>query len=502
MIKYLILLLLSFQLSAQTVVYQPSTAIINNPEIGFYHYTSTSEGPNYNLLSLSTLNGYKNNENIVVIQRQFFLKPFITGIPITQAYLNNVQADFNTVRSAGAKIIVRFTYTSNNATVYQPTKAQILAHIQQLVPVINANKDVIVCIQAGFIGQYGEWYYTNSTEFGTGDYTALTPTQWTNRKEIMDAMINSYPVEIPLQLRYIYAKQKMYGNTYVGRIGFYNDAFLAVDGDGGTFLADDNNPPSTADVNYWIANTVNNPVTGETNAVNSPRTDCSNTLIEMNRYNWSLINKDYYPANITNWQTNGCYLEMQKKLGYRFELNSSDITNDVLRITLTNTGYANLFKERKAYLIFKNTITNVEFSFLLDSNVKNWTDVGYQIATGLQQYAIPNGTYKLYMNIPDPLNNSVIYSIQMANIGTWIPTSGYNDLQQTWVKSSLSIQVFVENNIIRIPNLKDYTFKIYNINGKLLKYNSLDISGLQAGVYILKIKTADGMISSTKIVKS
>ncbi len=163
----------------------------------------------------------------------------------------------------------------------------------------------------------------------------------------MDAMINSFPLDIPLQLRYIYAKQKMYGNAYIGRIGFYNDAFLAQDGDAGTFLASGNNPPSIADINYWVTNTTNLPVTGETNAVNAPRTNCDNTLLELNGYNWSLLNKDYLLANITNWQTQGCFTDIQKYLGYRFQLNNSNITNNIFSLYIANVGMLIYLKNEK-----------------------------------------------------------------------------------------------------------------------------------------------------------
>jgi hypothetical protein len=319
----ILFLLITLTLTSQTVVYQTDNAVISNPEKGFYHYTSTGSSGGYNLLNTNTIKGYRTNENITVIQRQFFLKDFITGIPITSTYLTNMQTDFNRIRTAGAKIIVRFTYTSNSATLYQPTKAQIIAHIAQLAPVINANKDVIVAIQAGFIGKYGEWYYTGSTEFGNGNYTILTTTQWNNRKEVMDRMVSSFDASIPLQLRYVFAKQKMYGNTFIGRIGFYNDSFLGTYGDSGTFnVSGIQSQPTTADITYWQNATVGNPVSGETNMVNTPRTNCSNTVLEMDRYNWSLINKDYFPTVISGWQTNGCFTTIQRSIGYDFRLNS------------------------------------------------------------------------------------------------------------------------------------------------------------------------------------
>jgi hypothetical protein len=477
----ILFLLITLTLMSQTVTYQTNNSVISNPEKGFYHYTSTGSGGGYNLLNQSTLSGYRTNENITVIQRQFFLRDFITGIPITSTYLTNMQTDFNRIRNAGSKVIVRFTYTSNSSTVYQPTKAQILAHIQQLTPVINANRDVIVSIQAGFIGRYGEWYYTGSSEFGDGNFTILTNTQWNNRKEVMDRMISSFNSSIPLQVRYIFAKQKMYGNTFVGRIGFYNDSFLGTWGDSGTFnVSSKFGTPTTADITYWQTNTISNPVSGESNMVNTPRTDCNNAMVEMNRFNWSLINKDYFPTVITNWQTNGCFTTIQKSIGYDFRLNSSNITNGILTINIGNYGYANLFRDRRAFLVCKNTTTNVNYSFLIDSNIKNCSTTSYNIVTNLTTLNLPVGSYKLYLNLPDPLLSNINYSIRTSNLNLWT-TEGFNDLQQTYIVSSI---VVTRNKQIEMEDDKIVKVKIYNLFGQLIS-EDLDLSVLNEGFYIM-----------------
>lgn len=495
--KLLSILLLFFSviISCQNVTYTPSTLVISNPEKGFYHYTSTGSSGGYNLLTQSTIAGYRTNENITVIQRQFFLRDFITGTPITSTYLTNMQTDFNRIRLAGAKVIVRFTYTSSSSfTVFQPTKTQILAHIAQLAPVINANKDVIVSIQAGFIGKYGEWYYTGSSEFGDGNYTILTTTQWNNRKEVMDRMVSSFDTSIPLQLRYVFAKQKMYGNTFIGRIGFYNDSFLGTYGDSGTFVVGGSQgQPTATDVTYWQNTTINNPVSGETNMVNSPRTNCSNATLEMDKFNWSLINKDYFPTVISNWQTNGCFPTIQKSIGYDFRLNNSNITNGVLTINIGNYGWANLFKDRKAFLVCKNTATNVNYSFVIDNNIKNIKTTNYTITTNLLSLGLPAGSYKLYLNLPDPFISNKLYSIQTSNLNTWT-TEGFNDLQQTFIVSTLNIV----NKRIQLQDDEINNVKIYNFNGSLISENP-DLSELPEGIYIIVAQTKSNTIITKKI---
>ena len=71
------------------ITYSLDDNIISNPERGFYHYTSSGSSGGYNLLSTSTLTGYRTSENITVIQRQFFLVDFISGTAISNTYLTN-----------------------------------------------------------------------------------------------------------------------------------------------------------------------------------------------------------------------------------------------------------------------------------------------------------------------------------------------------------------------------------------------------------------------------
>jgi hypothetical protein len=260
--------------------------------------------------------------------------------------------------------------------------------------------------------------------------------QWANRKEIFDYMLNNFPPTIPLQIRYIYAKQRMYGNTYIGRIGFYNDGFLAQWGDAGTFLVSSANAaPSAADVTYWQNNTIGNPVTGETNTVNAPRTNCPNAVLEMTNYNWSLINKDYLPANITNWITNGCFPTMQRDLGYNLRLNSANITNGILTVNIGNYGFANVFKARQARIVCKNLTTSVNYIYVAVIDIRSFTTTSHNITMNLSTLGVPVGQYRLFLSLPDPvLSTNPNYAIRCTNLGTWSAGEGFNDLLLTYTR--------------------------------------------------------------------
>lgn len=484
--KKLILLLFSLiflNINAQTVQYVQSEEIFNNPERGIQKY-SDAKASNYQLLSESTLNGYKNGvDKVTVIYRCFYLNTFFNS-NISQEYLNNMQTDFNRIRNTGLKVIIRFAYSFSSSTgPFDPTKEQMLTHIEQLRPILNANKDVILLHQLGFIGAYGEWYYTSQTStFGNQDYNGYTNAQWTNRKQIVEAALDITPTNIPVQLRYPYAKKKMYGNTYLGRIGFYNDAFLNVWGDEGFYAVSCQTClPSTSEQNYVITQTDTLPMTGESNGLNQPRTDCQNALIEFDKYNWSTKNRDYFPAVWNNWVSQGCYSEIVKRLGYRFVLKAVTFTKtqDNLNIVfdLKNIGFANVFTDRKAYIVFRNQ-QGENFPYLLQTNVKQWNSDD-NFTENINTTDLPNGIYTTYLWLPDNLLPSrPDYSIRLANNNVW--ESGYNNLQYLFEKSSLGVNDYENYDYMEFDKVL-----VYNILGQHI-CNDKKLTNQPKGIYIIK----------------
>ncbi len=81
-------------------------------------------------------------------------------MPLPQTFLDIVQNDLNTSREGGVKLVMRFSYT-NNQNGEDAALDTILLHINQLTPIFQQNYDVINYVEAGFIGAWGEWYYSS-----------------------------------------------------------------------------------------------------------------------------------------------------------------------------------------------------------------------------------------------------------------------------------------------------------------------------------------------------
>lgn len=525
----LLFVLSQITLIGQTVNYTPSANIIANPERGLQKYSitagnySTTNGANN--LPVSTLTNWKNsNDKVTIVYRYFMLDAFMNS-DINAIYLNNIQNDFDNVRTAGLKIIARFAYSnSQGGGPQQPSKSQILAHIDQLSPILTANKDVIFSIQAGFIGTWGEWYYTNSSEFGSEGN--ISSAQWDNRKDVVDAMLASIPLEIPVQVRYVGVKENLYGTSQLteatayqaspnARVGFYNDAFLNNFGDMGTYSTNQcENPVGTAAYNYLSNETKYLPMTGETNGLNPCqsgfRTTGDNALYEMELTNWSTINRDYH-QDFWNQLSSAHYDEILRNLGYRFVLNSSTVTPNALDLDLelnvTNIGFARPFKERDVFLILKNEDTNEITSFLIDTDIRTWEST----ITINQSFEVGTpGTFELYLWMPDKdssLSENSDYSIQLANADLWDASTGFNNLQQRiTLEEVLSASDFSNDskfyvypnpasNFITIHSndFEEMEIQMYNSIGQIVKQTTsnknkrIDVSDLNSGIYFIRI---------------
>lgn len=485
---------------AQQTFYGASSDHIANPERGFYNHYETSMP--YSPLNQSELVSRRNLNHTTLILRLFYLDAFFNS-PISSTYLSNMQQDFNKMRQAGVKCVIRFAYSedpslgSNN-----PSKATILNHISQLQPVIQSNKDVIAVFQAGFIGTWGEWYYTDF--FGT---TNLTPQNYADRKDVLDAILAAFPNERFVQVRTPKIKQKMYGmvpissahaydGTNVARIGQHNDCFLASEDDEGTY-------DNIAQDYVWLEQEMKFlPMGGETCGINEPRSGCESAMFELDKFQWDYLNADYHPGVISEFQNDGCYQEIKRRLGYRFEFLSTTVLPSSVHIVCRNVGFGHLFNERKAYLIFRNAATGAEYSALIETDPRLWLK-GSNISLSIPIPSLQSGTYTLFLNMPDSLiPNNPNYSIQFANTNVWEAVKGYNNLGATVTVSSLGISgntsqvpaIVVYDKTLLISNNYNDRIYVYDLLGKLVCVGR-DLSGLCNGIYLLKIYRDDQIIS-------
>ncbi len=428
---------------------EPITQGYANPERGFIKKTLT-QSSNYTPLNLSTLQCYRQNEGISLIQRIFYLEDFVNS-DISNKYLKDMQSDFDTIRAAGLKMVIRFAYTAGAQTstegevIYgDASKERILAHLEQLTDILNSNSDVIAIMQAGFIGLWGEWW--SSDHFDPDG-------SWDDRSEIFSKMLEALPSTRMVQVRTPRYKQNIYSTanpldiltahdaSALARTAHHNDCFLSSQSDGGTYIDSLNEYPYLEEETKWAA------MGGETcdyNFLSNPepnRLECTSAVNELSRFHWSYLNLDWYRPTLQKWLDDGCLPEIEQKLGYQFIFIEGTYVDQVVggeklqvRLQIENKGFSAPFNPRAVELILRHT-DGTAYAFALSADPRFW--LSGQTHTITDEITIPidfpAGEYEVLLNLPDPepsLQGRADYAIRLANEGTWEEKTGYNQLNQ------------------------------------------------------------------------
>lgn len=437
---------------ADTVAYEPSDAIIANPERGFdhtnnthYYPEGTEGGPGYTPLDVATLAAYR-EEGITELVRVFYLERFVAEPTLDPAWLALVQADFDAARTAGISIIPRFAYLAGGDWPYTPPYGDapldiVLTHIEQLTPIFQDNADVISVVQAGFVGLWGEGYYTDHFAADPANPGVLTEEDWAKRRAVVEALLEAVPADRSIQVRTMNMKQNILGvpsgtagaiteaqafdGSAISRIGHHNDCFLAAPDDWGTYLSD----PISLDQDYlaqegdWV------PVGGETCNVNPPRSEWATASAEMERYNFSYLNWDYLQDVLQSWGQENLDTTA-KRLGYRFVMTESSVVDGTLSLTVRNDGWAAPYNSRPAYLVLSNAERTVRVPF--GSDARTW-GAGETVTLQASLADVPAGRYDTALSLPathESVATNPLYAVQTANVGTWDAETGVNSLQR------------------------------------------------------------------------
>lgn len=368
----------------------PACAIVN-PERGFHEF-----------VDLRTLDADTLLDNAAAGRSLVYGRVLLTeyrDAPLDDAVLDEIAAGFELVRDHGMKVVPRFHYSD---AIDEPDAEldRILAHIDQLAPLLQAHSDVILLLQAGFIGAWGEWH---SSQHGLD---APGP-----RKQILDALLAALPDTRSVGVRRPSFKQENYAGpltpelahdgSALARIGHVNDCFLASDDDFGTYQL-----PGEKD--YAIADSAFVPVGGETCAVNPPRSECPSALDELALLHFTHLNASYHPDVLAGWEQDGCYDEIACRLGYRLALvdlrwAESGSPGSALPVAfeLFNDGFAAPANPREVVLVFDGPM-RVEVATGLDLRGALAGEMISICVDAELPAELPPGSYRIGLRLADP----------------------------------------------------------------------------------------------------
>jgi hypothetical protein len=366
--------------------------------------------------------------------------------PLSDAFLAQIQTAFDRGRAAGVKFIPRFRY-DRSAAGHDAPLALVLQHIGQVTPLLHANKDVIVNVEAGFIGAWGEWHSSSNGLTGKafgGEVNDST-------RAIVTALLKAVPLDRMIAVRTPRYKKQFLGDdrnlsakeAFSGsdraRLGFHNDCFLASPTDTGTYATG----RRQAELDWLHNETRYVPHGGETcsaAAAALPYIACDNAIREMNYTNWRTLNVGWHPAVYKRWEADGCMGEIRRRLGYRFVLKSATAPASLaaegtlrLELEVSNAGFATPLNERPVEAVLRHVSSTRTHFLPLDTDPRRWwngetrTDT-FSVALAAE---VAPGEYDLLLNLPDAapaLRKDPRYSIRFANTGTWQESTGFNNL--------------------------------------------------------------------------
>ena len=423
-----------------------------NPERGLLiqtYYTSANLSSRANA---STIEKNRNSESKITLYLHSYYLTDYMNCDIPQEFLDRLDDNMNALREGGAKVVLRVSYKSDDSDKAKPwdaTPEWVSRHIDQLTPYFQKHSDVILCLQAGFIGVWGEWYYTTNFNF-----QPTTEADYEPRWQVLEHLLSALPEDRQVALRTPMFKKRYlrqrglgeeplteaeaYQPTNKARICGHNDCFVASANDYGTY--DDN-----SDREFWQEDTKYTMMGGETCA------ECKfsggeNALKQLALYHWTYLHRDYNKQVLNSWREDGVWDEVCRRLGYRLALDKvlypkQPKAGSKFEVTfrLHNSGFAAPMNKRDVELVFVSVDDPKKvFVYPQTEDPRFWMPgEEHSFTASCNLDSAMAGEYDLYLNLPDPyesLHYDPNFSIRLANYNVWEPTTGYNKIATITIK--------------------------------------------------------------------
>ena len=405
---------------------------------------------------------------------------------LTQAALDYLEQYFITARTHKVGLIVRFGYLwpwyeiDLNINVEPENFNLILRHIEQLSEIINKYPDVIISIESGMLGQWGEQHSTQLSLGWCGICDRCEARNYYNCRdrligyqrsqqnfyEVIEKWLNCTRESLPdvtLSVRYPPAFVWWYNLRYKTnfaaadihqiplslpgtdeyRIGVWNDSYLANETDWGTYTAREGNFPNIRNESLeWLERQARHTYFGG---------EYGGTVMDLHFHRITYLE---YEARLTHttylrgpvwmggvleyWRDRTYYgsdpvyygrtseLEfIENRIGYRFVMRNSQISSAVstggnlnLIGVIQNVGFAPMLFSASAYVLLVDGTTILEFPVILNLNSD---DLDINIS---REYNIvinlpselESGSYDVYLKFTSDRNGE---PIALANIGMY-----------------------------------------------------------------------------------
>ena len=308
---------------------------------------------------------------------------------LTEDALNVLQETFDNIRKNDGHVIVRICYDPwyNGRSNVTPDHEWVLKHVKQLAPVLSKNTDVIVALEMGMQGAYGEMHSdTNITYDRVAEAVNLmlrnTPPELkiltrTGNYSAKVLGFDNWGVDFNIDSDKFKEIAKAKGDTMY-RVGMFNDGYLGTQYDYGTWGADCKTSICREEGVAWLEKFgINTPYGGEAlttaggyDVINTPeflsyegfRTHTSYLNVQWNNNLIDGWKKSHFEGK--DFEYDGSKIDsltgfkyVNDHLGYRFVLRESWISDTVgddgilrAKLRIQNVGFGNLTRKMNASL--------------------------------------------------------------------------------------------------------------------------------------------------------
>jgi chitodextrinase len=413
---------------AVRTTFSSTSADFPNPERGLSEMVENLTDVKSSWLASHRDDGYR-----VVLHRQL-LSDYWNTPTLPQSFLDALDAGAARHRANGTKMVIQFSY-DNVGGRREPTLTTIVGHIAQLKPFFAANEDVIAGVHGGFLGLYGEWAFSSEPSIGNPTPTAAA------RAAVRDTLLAAVPEDIQISWRNpgdvmswfptpLDATQA-FSSTNQARSGVHNDCFLSNNDDSGTYFAassgDDGRTLSNP-LRAYHAKISNWTTTGGEVCGNGQYTACADVLHDGPLYHWRYLRDDWGTTFFDGWKQQGCYPEIRRSLGYRFQLDALFVPQTVARgsvvnvqVDLRNVGWSRIFSARKLVVTLRDKASGASITGsggdarLLPAQAISSTRL--TIPVNIPADASP-GDYQVYVGMPDiwpGTKDNTYFAVRFAN---------------------------------------------------------------------------------------
>ncbi len=425
---------------------------LNNPERGFYKAMSArllrSGGELFDEFDISEY-----GDSYGILHLRIGLEDFSAnagGIDsdITAAAKQSLIRSFDALRAYKVGAIVRFSYNvdgEQDGEGYkenEPAFSRVLGHVSSLSKIISDYTDVILGVESGMLGPWGEQHSTtlaSPSKSNASTYHSLV-------KAWLDGTPECLGITVRRPLYFVYWANEEFDESYsvsnvkdidfeeyplAKRVGVYNDGYLGSSSDLGTFTDRNNEVEFLAKAGtrtFYGGEVV---ADSETDGIGDYN-NCDYIEKEAFITHTSYLNIDWnYNAVISRWQQNEYGGEdplyegmtefeyVENHLGYRFVLTSSSlaVTQETIdgSFTVKNVGFGNLIRRASAQLVMTRAGKSYELPITAD-----FTDIssrGEQTFTFAEKLPdeISTGKWSIYLNVISCSGKSVRFANVSSN---------------------------------------------------------------------------------------